>query len=159
MFHHHHHHTLAGAAAVLVAALTLATPSFAASDTAPAKPAAGQPQQGDVDPVEARIADLHDKLHITDAQTADWNAVAQTMRDNAREIEALVKEKRQNEKTMTAIDDMHAYEQIAQAHADGVKKLSAAFETFYASMSDEQKKVADEVFREHKRHSMRRMHH
>jgi Domain of Unknown Function (DUF1520). len=35
------------------------------------------------DAVEQRISDLHTQLKITDAQSKQWDAFAQTMRDNA----------------------------------------------------------------------------
>ena len=47
---------------------------------------------------------------------------------------------------MTAVDDLKTYGKFAQAHVDGLKSLTASFETLYNSMPDAQKKVADEVF-------------
>ena len=99
-----------------------------------------------VDRVESRITSLHAQLKITDAQEPQWNAFAQVMRDNAKTIDALVQARVQNAKSMTAIDDLRAYQGIADAHAEGLKKLIPAFEALYASMSDEQKKNADAVF-------------
>jgi periplasmic protein CpxP/Spy len=99
-----------------------------------------------VDRVEARITSLHAQLKITPAQEPQWNAFAQVMRDNAKTVDALIQSRVQNAKTMTAVDDLHAYQGIADAHAEGLKKLIPAFEALYASMSDEQKKNADAVF-------------
>lgn len=113
------------------------------------------PAMAATDPVEAQITRLHNQLHITSAQAEQFNAVAQIMRDNRTAHADLVKEKRQNETTMTAVEDLQAYAQIAQTHADAVKKLSVAFETLYGSLSDSQKKAADEAFRQHKRRVMR----
>ena len=47
---------------------------------------------------------------------------------------------------MTAPEDVHAYQAIAQAHADDLAKLATAFDSLYAAMSDAQKKNADQVF-------------
>ena len=47
---------------------------------------------------------------------------------------------------MDAVDDLRSYEQLTEAQVDGIKKLLPAFETLYASMSDDQKKNADIVF-------------
>jgi len=94
--------------------------------------------------VQQRIVDLHKKLGITPAEESLWSAVAQTMRDNASELDKAI-DKRENADT-TAIDDLNAYGNVVQTHADGIKKLSAVFSPLYASMSDQQKKVADEVF-------------
>jgi hypothetical protein len=52
---------------------------------------------------------------------------------------------------MTAVDDLKSYGEIADAHADGIKKLTPVFAALYASMSDAQKKEADAIFRGRKR--------
>jgi hypothetical protein len=124
------------------------------------------------DRIEARIKQLHSQLHITQAQEQQWNDFAQVMRDNAAQMDQdatqmnqLVKA-RADKGTMTAVDDLKAYEQIADAradesqkHADGLKKLVPAFETLYDSMSDSQKKVADNLFNHARRmHEQREQH-
>jgi periplasmic protein CpxP/Spy len=96
--------------------------------------------------VETHIKDLHAKLKITPAEESQWAAVVQTMRDNATELDKAIDKREAIVNNATAIDDLNAYGDIAQAHADGVKKLSTAFSPLYASMSDDQKKVADELF-------------
>jgi len=103
------------------------------------------------DRVEARIKVLHTKLNITPAQEELWNKVAQAMRDNAKTMEALIKARSEKAGTMTAIDDLKSYGEIADAHADGLKKFIPAFEPLYAGMSDAQKKSADTLFRQHGR--------
>ena len=101
--------------------------------------------------VEARIKALHEQLHITDAQEAQWNAVAQVMRDNAKAIEDLIKQRDQNIKTMNAMDDLRSYQALAEAHSEGLKKLVTVFGALYDGMSDDQKKTADTVFRRSER--------
>jgi predicted component of type VI protein secretion system len=96
--------------------------------------------------VEKHIKDLHAKLKITPAEESQWTSVAQTMRDNAKELDKAIDKREAIVNNATAIDDLNAYGDIAQAHADGVKKLSTAFSPLYASMSDDQKKAADELF-------------
>jgi hypothetical protein len=102
------------------------------------------------DPIEDRIQELHDKLQINEAEAGQWEGVARVMRGNAKAIEALIREKRKNEKDMTAIEDLRAYQEIAAAHAKAAAKLADAFEVLYQTMPDDQKKVADAVFRQHK---------
>jgi len=126
-----------GAAAPSAAAPSTAAPSPAAPKTAASRQAA----------VEQRIASLHKSLKITAAEEPDWNAVAQAMRDNAATMEKLVEERTtQAPQNMTALDDLNDYAKFAQAHADGLKNLVAAFQTLYDSMPDAQKKIADRVF-------------
>lgn len=163
--------TRALAAATLLGALVLAAPSSAApADPAKAPGAAlpsaqimlaqaapSAPPAGTVTPskaarlspterVEARIKALHANLKITPAQEPQWTAVAQVMRDNAKAIEAISDQRTKNIKTMSAVDDLRSYETLAEAHADGLKKLVGAFQPLYDSMAPDQKKNADAVF-------------
>jgi periplasmic protein CpxP/Spy len=96
--------------------------------------------------VEKHIKELHATLKITPAEEAQWNEVAATMRDNARELDRAIDKRVASAASATAIDDLNAYAEIAQAHANGVKKLASAFTGLYSAMSDAQKKEADEVF-------------
>ena len=97
--------------------------------------------------IEQRITTLHTELKITPAQETQWQAVAQVMRDNATSMEKLATDKASQSQTeMTAVDDLQTYEQFAQAHVDGLKKLVASFQTLYDAMPQSQKKLADQVF-------------
>jgi periplasmic protein CpxP/Spy len=118
-----------------------APPSPDASTTAMMKSDAKRDME-----VEKHIKDLHAKLKITPAEESQWAAVVQTMHDNVNQLDKVIDKREAIANNATAIDDLNAYGEIAQAHADGVKKLSTAFSPLYASMSDDQKKVADEVF-------------
>ncbi len=99
--------------------------------------------------VEKHIKDLHATLKITPAEESQWNQVAQTMRENAKELDRAIDKRDANVGSATAIDDLNSYAEVAQAHANGVKKLASAFSGLYSTMSDDQKKEADEVFRHH----------
>jgi cytoskeletal protein RodZ len=98
--------------------------------------------------VEGRITQLHKELKITSAQESDWSKLAQDMRDNAHDMSSLLQERNAAAKShpMTALDNLKNYEQITDAHADGLKKLVPDFETLYGEMSPAQKKAADTVF-------------
>jgi periplasmic protein CpxP/Spy len=98
--------------------------------------------------VEARIAQLHKELKITNDQESDWNALAQDMRDNARQMASLLQERESaaKSKPMTAVDNLKSYEKITDAHAEGLKKITPDFEKLYNDMSPAQRKTADSVF-------------
>jgi hypothetical protein len=97
--------------------------------------------------VEARITKLHADLKITPDEQVKWDAVAQTMRDNAVRMEKLVATKRaQAPQSLTAVDDLTNYEEFAQAHLTGLKNLTSVFKSLYDTMPDAQKKNADKVF-------------
>jgi periplasmic protein CpxP/Spy len=134
-----------------------ATPPNASVPSAPSTQAAPtrKPGHGKMSPsdrVEARIRDLHARLQITPAQETQWNGVAQAMRDNAKTMETIISDRSRKMATMSAVDDLRSYESLAEAHADGMKRLVAAFDPFYDSLSDGQKKTADDLFRHHERH-------
>ena len=109
--------------------------------------------------VEKHIADQKTALKITDAQAAQWEAFAAAIRENAKEAEARHQaHEAAAAGNQTAVDDLKAYADAAAAHADGIKKLAAAFETLYTSMSPEQKKNADDYFA-HRAQQRERSHH
>ncbi|HTP81526.1 MAG TPA: Spy/CpxP family protein refolding chaperone [Alphaproteobacteria bacterium] len=116
--------------------------SAATSSGATAAPPA---QRGPAEHVEARIADLHKKLHITTDQEPQFKAFADVMRDNAHSMEELFHQRAQN-RDRTATGQLHWYAQLTTAHADGLNKLLPAFDALYQSLSDKQKKAADAAF-------------
>ena len=101
--------------------------------------------------VEHHIADLHAKLKITAAEESQWKEVAETMRDNAKNLDKAIDKRDAALASATAIDDLNSYADIAQAHATGVKKLAKSFSGLYSMMSDDQKKEADLIF-SHRNH-------
>jgi len=138
------------AIAALMGATMLATPLSAAraeqAAVSPTQAAAGVTEtKGET--VEQRITNLHAALKVTPTQDAQWNAVAQAMRENAGNMDKLIAANRTTvPQSMTAVEDLRTYQKFAQAHVDGLKNLIAAFGTFYDAMPDAQKKIADEMF-------------
>jgi len=112
-----------------------------------ATPAAAPATETKGETVEQRITTLHASLKITPAEETQWNGVAQAMRENAAAMDKLVATNRTNPpQNMTAVQDLQTYQQFAQAHVDGLKNLTSAFSTLYNAMTDDQKKIADQVF-------------
>lgn len=104
---------------------------------------------------EARITKLHDALGITEAQEKQWASVAQVMRENAAEMESLVKA-RKEKGTLNAVDDLKSYSTITDAHAAGLKKFITPFEALYTELSADQKQAADKLFTKIARHKKTR---
>lgn len=127
-----------------------ADPAIAAFQLAQATPqtqagAAATASKGET--VEQRIVTLHAALKITPDEDAKWNAVAQTMRENAANMDKLIAASRTTApQTMSAVDDLEQYQKFTQAHVDGLKNLISSFSTLYSAMPDAQKKIADGVF-------------
>ncbi len=132
---------MSGASAQTAAQGAAMTAAPTAAATAEAKSDAKRDQS-----IEKHGKDLHARLKITAAEETQWAVVAKAMRDSAIETDKVMDKREEHVKSATAIDNLTAYGDIAQAHADGVKKLATAFAPLYASMPDDQKKLADNVF-------------
>ncbi len=131
------------AVAALAGVLVLASSPVAAnSDVGTAR------HQMKNETIDQRIADLHKSLQITADEETNWAAVAQVMRDNDAALKALSAARTaESREKLSAVEDLKMYEKFAQAHVDGLKNLTASFETLYSAMPDQQKAVADGVFR------------
>jgi len=139
---------LAGPVALAADATDAAAPAVVATPAAAPTAKAAR-----IDHIDQRIVSLHDKLRITPAQEAQWTVVAQAMRDNAKTMDGLIKERAAGAKTMTAIDDLVSYEKLAAAHEAGLKAFIPVFQTLYDALASDQKKSADAVFRDHGPHA------
>ena len=150
-------------ASVAVAAL-LSLPAGALAQSSPgpasaapegARPAAAQSPLADhpvarrnaAERVEQRIKELHAQLRITPAERQQWDQFAQMMRENAREIDRAWIARADHFQSMNAVQNMQSYEQIAEQHAQHLQKLVSAFQDLYNAMPDQQKQLADQVFR------------
>ena len=138
--------TLAGAS------LAFGVVGVSAQTSTTTKPATGKPPAAAAatsnkpHTVEQRITMLKSALKITPEQEPKWDKVATAMRENAASMDKLVKEKQAKAQSITAVDDLKTYQDFTQAHLDGLKNLTSAFESLYNSMSADQKKNADQVF-------------
>jgi periplasmic protein CpxP/Spy len=134
--------TLLASIAICAAEAGVSTGASAADSIPPTAMAHPTPMAGP----DSRIKHLHDQLKITAAQDAQWRDVAQVMLDNASAVDSAIKDRVRMAKGMTAIDDLQSYETIVDAHAQGIRKLTIAFKPLYASMPEEQQRIADAVF-------------
>jgi hypothetical protein len=124
--------------------LASANPSFAASVK---KKSPAVARTSAVDHTEDRIKQLQGALKITEDQEVLWKNLTQVMRENAKEMDALTKDRAENTKTMNAVERMKFHNQITEAQLNHQKKFIPPFEALYASMSDEQKVTTDTLFR------------
>lgn len=104
--------------------------------------------------VEARLAYIRTALKITDAEQPQWNAFANSMRQQAAAREKKMHEWREK---MTQNEGKHEHRQLSviermergqKMHADAIARITdqlAAVKPLYESLSAEQKKVADVV--------------
>jgi protein CpxP len=153
-------------------ALLLFLPGIAVGQTSqtpapqqPAPPAASSPMAGHPVPgrnaeerVEHRINELHAQLRITPAEQQQWDQFANVMRNNAREMDRIFTQRAQQLGAMNAVQNMESYEQLAEAHAQHVQKLAAAFRGLYDAMPEQQKQLADQVFHANAEQNAQRSH-
>ena len=80
------------------------------------------------------------------------------MRQNAREMDQVFSQRAAQYSTMSAVQSMQSYAQVAEAHAQHVQKLVPAFENLYNAMPEQQKQLTDQVFRANaEAHAQKRM--
>ncbi|HEY2133325.1 MAG TPA: Spy/CpxP family protein refolding chaperone [Acetobacteraceae bacterium] len=148
------------ALALPVAAMAQTTPPAAAPTgasapaTTPAAPAAAHTatrtpghRPPSADRVEERITQLHSELKITPAEETQWNGFADVMRSNANTANQAYTERSTKISSMNAADNMSSYAALTMQHAQDLEKLAASFQTLYSSLSPDQQKTADQVFR------------
>jgi periplasmic protein CpxP/Spy len=95
---------------------------------------------------EARIAYVKAELKITPAQQATFDKYAQAIRDNAAATQKTFQDMRDHRgQSVTAIDRVEQRAKLAQMRDQQQQRYLAAFRPLYASLSPDQKKVADEL--------------
>lgn len=99
---------------------------------------------------EGRIAYLKAELKITPAQQAAFDRYAQVIRDNAAATQKAFQDMRgrrdqNNSQTMSAIDRVEQRAKLAQLRDQQQQAYLGAFRPLYASLSADQKKVADNL--------------
>ncbi len=105
----------------------------------PAPPAASNQE------VERQITDLRRRLNITPAQQAQFDALAQAMRQNAEAVSTLAQQEQPSAKP-NAVEAVRAAGRFADAEAEGLKRLLPPLQALYENLSDQQKRAADQAF-------------
>ena len=98
--------------------------------------------------VEQHIRHLHQQLAITPAEEPQWETFASVMRDNAAQMGQAFGDRGTKVGTMSAVENMQSFAQLATLHATDMQNLASAFQALYSSFPDQQKAVADNVFRQ-----------
>jgi hypothetical protein len=95
--------------------------------------------------VEANIASLHQRLQITPTQEAQFNAVANVMRQNARAEASAPQSPPVN---ASAVDYLRAEIQYDEVELAGMRRFLPALEALYATLSPAQRQAANVLFRQ-----------
>ena len=120
----------------------------ATQGNAPAATAEAAAPRTMLEMVDQRIADMRSQLRITPAQERPWRRFAGVMRYNARALDQEYRRRGERLDSMSAVQNMQSYARIEQRRAMDVQRLVPAFRALYATLTPEQRRTADELFRE-----------
>jgi len=95
--------------------------------------------------VEGRIAYLKAELKITDAQSAPWNAFADTMRADATAMKTMRDGMMKGGMPTTMPDRMAAQHKMMSARIGMMEHSEASTKALYASLSEDQRKAFDQM--------------
>ena len=136
------------AGAVLMLSLGVAANSATAQTQSPAGQtpgAATRQAEPAAHPVEARLGEIKQRLNITAAQQPQFDKFADVVKRNAQEMEALMEKAVQNAQ-QSAVEGLRAAADFAHTEAENLKRLVPALEALYTSLSEQQKRAADQLF-------------
>jgi LTXXQ motif family protein len=95
-----------------------------------------------------RIASLKTELKITEAQTPAWNKFADALAAAGKSMEQSVEgmQKQMTQAGASSLPEkLERHAKMAAAREANLNAIKAALDPLYASFSDEQKKIADEL--------------
>jgi HPt (histidine-containing phosphotransfer) domain-containing protein len=108
--------------------------------------------------IDGRIAYMKAELKVTPAQEPQFDRVAQAMRENATaKDQAMQKLRGDRDQPKNAVERLELRQQLAAERAQDSQRFLDAFKPLYASLSDDQKKAADEMLTRHGHHGHGRM--
>ena len=105
-----------------------------------------------IDHVEGRIAFLRAELKITDAQSAAWNAFADALRTNAKslgEVRSSIMSGMAGSEQPSLVERFALQEKWLSARLEGARAIKSPLVYLMAALSEDQKKLADELLAPH----------
>jgi len=103
-----------------------------------------------IDRIEGRIAFLRAELNITEAQASAWNAFADAMRSNAKKLaevraSMMARLDAGQQQAPTMAERLDQQERSLLARLEGTRALKSAVTNLYGTLSEDQKKTANEL--------------
>ncbi|MBI3710999.1 MAG: Spy/CpxP family protein refolding chaperone [Proteobacteria bacterium] len=138
-------------AALVLAGLAAAAPVVYGQAGAPDASAAQQHRERAArlpgERIEARLAYAKTALKILPEQDAQWNALAGVLRRQAREMSEQIQNRRSanRDQPPTAIERLELRQQLLATASARMTDLLDAAKPLYATFSDDQKKIADQL--------------
>jgi hypothetical protein len=99
--------------------------------------------------IEGQIAFFKAELKVTDAQAPQWNAFADALRGSAVRLREAMAKAAEARDSLPAPEQMERRLAMLTAQADATQAMLATAKPLYATLGDDQKKVADELMAEH----------
>src|SRR5215831_16076595 len=108
------------------------------------------PGMAAIDRIEGRIAFLRAELNISEAQASAWNAFADAMRTNAKKLaevraSMMARLDAGQQQAPTMAERLDQQERSLLARLEGTRALKSAVTNLYATLSEDQKKTANEL--------------
>jgi LTXXQ motif family protein len=101
--------------------------------------------------IEGQLAFYRTELKITGAQAPQWNGFADAVRASAKKLQGALAAAMPGGGPLPAVDQMDSRINVLSAALDASKTFADAVKPLYATFSDDQKKIADELMAEHLR--------
>lgn len=95
--------------------------------------------------VDGRLAYLKSELKITDAQTDAWNEYAEAVKGRVGAMQDMRESMMETMRQGSATERMDARIKGMEAMVEALKAVKPATEKLYAALTDEQKKIADQL--------------
>ena len=107
-----------------------------------------------IDRVEGRIAFLRTELKIGEPQVSAWNAFADALRTNAKKLgevrtSMMPRSGTGQQQVLTMTERLDLQERWLLARLEGTRTIKSAFSKLYETLSDDQKKAANELLAPH----------
>ena len=99
--------------------------------------------------IEGKIAFYKAELKITDAEAPQWNAFADALRSNATHLQQTMAQATEAKGIVAAPEQMQRRIAMLTSQLDSMQAVLAVAKPLYAVLTDEQKKIADELMAEH----------
>lgn len=104
----------------------------------------GMAHEESIDHIEGRIAYLKAEIKITPNQEDKWNTFAEALRKAAMQ-KNIMNGQRSSERSMPWQDRLARHEERLQSRLDLLKSVKEAADPLFASLSDDQRKLANEL--------------
>ena len=102
--------------------------------------------EGMLDRIEGRLAFIKAELKITEAQMPQWNKLADAIRTSAKSMKDRMQAMMAGDKPAgTLLEHLERREQLMTARLEEIKQVKGALKDLYASLTEEQKKEADNL--------------